>query len=175
MLRFLIVAVSLALSAAFGQEFRATLAGRVTDTVGAAVAGASIRVRNTGTGESAATTSGEDGSYQVSFLTPGDYVVTIEKAGFNRSIREGVHLDVAQRAVADVQLAVGDVTQSVTVSAGAEILETESADRGLTIESARVLNTPLQGRNIFAQAWSAPGVVVNAGAQRLRPFDIAGS
>ena len=96
MLRFLI-AVSLALSAAFGQEFRATLAGRVTDAAGAAVAGASIRVKNTGTGESAATTSGEDGSYQVSFLTPGDYVVTIEKAGFNRSIREGVHLDVAQR------------------------------------------------------------------------------
>ena len=174
MLRFLLT-MSLALSAAFGQEFRATLAGRVTDAGGAAVAGASIRVKNTGTGESAATTSGEDGSYQVSFLTPGDYVVTIEKAGFNRSIREGVHLDVAQRAVADVQLAVGDVTQSVTVSAGAEILETESADRGLTIESARVLNTPLQGRNIFAQAWSAPGVVVNAGAQRLRPFDIAGS
>ena len=94
MLRFLLT-MSLALSAAFGQEFRATLAGRVTDAGGAAVAGANIRVKNTGTGESAAATSGEDGSYQVSFLTPGDYVVTIEKAGFNRSIREGVHLDVA--------------------------------------------------------------------------------
>jgi hypothetical protein len=67
------------------------------------------------------------------------------------------------------------LNQSVTVSAGAEVLETESADRGLTVESNRVLNTALQGRNIMAQAWSAPGVVENAAAQRLRPFDISGS
>jgi hypothetical protein len=171
----LLLGLIFALWAASAQEFRATLAGRITDPAGSGVAGASVGIKNAGTAEIATTTSNDDGNYQVSFLTPGDYVITIEKAGFKKSVREGVHLDVAQRGVVDVQLVLGDVTQSVTVSAGAEILETESADRGLTIESARVLETPLQGRNIFAQAWSAPGVVENAAAQRLRPFDIAGS
>lgn len=160
---------------AYPQEFRATLAGRITDSAGSAVAGAKIEIKNAGNGELFTTTSGDDGAYQVAFLTPGDYVVTVEKPGFKKSIREGVRLEVAARGVVDVQLALGEVSQSVTVSAGAALLETESADRGLTIESNRVLNTPLQGRNIFAQAWSAPGVIENAAAQRLRPFDIAGS
>src|SRR6185312_3568331 len=66
-------------------------------------------------------------------------------------------------------------SQSVTVTAGAALLETESADRGLTIGQDRVLNVPLQGRNPFAAAWSAPGVIASSGAQRLRPFDISGS
>ena len=69
----------------------------------------------------------------MSFLTPGQYVVTAEKAGFKKAIREGVSLDVAERAVVDMQMAVGDVSQSVTVSGDAEALETQSADRGLTI------------------------------------------
>jgi hypothetical protein len=159
----------------YAQEFRATLAGRITDPAGASVSDAKIEVKNTGNGQLSATNSGADGSYSVAFLTPGDYVITVEKAGFSKVVREGVHLDVAQRAVVDVQLALGEVNQSVTVSAGAELLETESADRGLVIESNRVLNTALQGRNIMAQAWSAPGVIENASATRLRPFDIAGS
>ncbi len=119
--------------------------------------------------------SGENGNYQVSFLTPGNYVVSVEKPGFKKSIREGIRLEVAERGVVDIQLALGDVSQSVTVTAGAEVLETESADRGLTIEANRVLNVPLMGRNPFAAAWSAPGVILTASAQRLRPFDISGS
>jgi len=56
-------------------------------------------------------------------------------------------------------------------TADTALLQTESAYRGLSIENNRVENTPLQGRNIFAQAWSAPGVAVSAGVQRLRPFE----
>ncbi len=160
---------------ALAQEFRATLAGRVTDSTGAPVIDASIEVRNADTGEVSNTKSGEDGNYQVSFLTPGNYVVTVEKPGFKKETRQGVRLEVAERAVVDIALAPGQVNESVTVTAGAEILETETADRGMTIESNRVLAAPLQGRNPFAAAWSAPGVIEDAGAQRLRPFDIAGS
>ena len=171
-----LVAVGFALTLLIhAQEFRATLAGRVTDPAGAGVVGADINVRNTGNGEVTATKSGEDGNYQVSFLQPGNYVVTAEKAGFKKAIREGVSLDVAERAVVDMQMAVGDVSQSVTVAANSEALETQSADRGLTIESARVLDAPLQGRNPFAEAWSSPGVIQDASTQRLRPFDISGS
>ena len=159
----------------FAQEFRASLSGRITDPANAGVADANVVVRNVENGEVYGSKSREDGTYTVLFLTPGKYVITVEKAGFKREVREGVQLEVAQRAVADLQLSLGQMNQSITVSAGAEILETESADRGLTVESNRVLNTALQGRNIMAQAWSAPGVTENAAAQRLRPFDISGS
>src|SRR5579885_2604070 len=157
------------------QEFRATLSGRVTDASGAAVPGAKVQATAVATGTASSTVSGSDGSYQISFLTPGEYVVTAEKDGFRKAIREGVKLQVSDRAVVDFSLALGAVTETVTVAADAALVQTESADRGLTIESMRVLDTPLQGRNIFAQAWSAPGITVTASVQRLRPFDILGS
>jgi len=160
---------------AFSQEFRATLTGRISDPAGAAVPGAEVTVKNAQTGDVTNTKSDDDGNYQVLFLTPGSYVVTVEKAGFKKAIRAGVTLDVAARGVVDIAMTVGEVTQSVTVSANTETLETQTADRGLTIDHSRVLNVPLMGRNPFAAAWSAPGVIQNAATQRLRPFDIAGS
>jgi len=170
------LALALALSlCGYAQEFRATLSGHITDAGGSAVAGAKVDIRNSDTGEVSSTVSSDEGVYQVSFLTPGNYVVTAEKPGFKKAVRDGVRLEVAQRAVVDVRLELGEVTQSVTVSAGAALLETESADRGTTIESRRVLEVPLMGRNPFSEAWSAPGVIQTAGTQRLRPFDIAGS
>jgi hypothetical protein len=173
-MRSLLVVCLFCLSAS-AQEFRATVSGRITDAAGGAVADAKVEVRDTGTGALANTVSSSDGSYLVSFLTPGNYVITVEKPGFRKSIRDGVKLEVAEHATVDIQLAVGEVSQSVTVTENSAILETESADRGMTVESNRVLNTPLPGRNPFAQVWEAPGVVENAAAQRLRPFDIAGS
>ena len=157
------------------QEFRATVSGRITDAAGGAVADAKVEVRDTGTGALANTVSNSDGTYSASYLTPGSYIITVEKPGFRKSIREGVKLEVAEHATVDIQLAIGEVSQSVTVTENSAILETETADRGMTIESNRVLNTPLPGRNPFAQAWEAPGVVLTAAAQRLRPFDISGS
>jgi hypothetical protein len=162
-------------SLAFGQEFRATLTGHITDPAGAPVPAATVTVQNAATSDTTTTKSSDDGDFQVSFLTPGSYLVTVEKSGFKKEIRQGVTLDVAAHAVLDIGLSVGDVTQSVTVAANTETLETQTADRGLTIDSTRVLEVPLMGRNPFAAAWSAPGVIQNASTQRLRPFDISGS
>ena len=171
-----LVAILLLVSSfAFSQEFRATLTGRITDPAGSPVPGASITVKNGQTGEATNTKSGDNGQYTVSFLTPGVYTVEVEKTGFKKEIRAGVTLEVAQRAVLDIPLTVGDLNQSVTVSASAETLQTETADRGVTITSTQVLDVPLMGRNPFAAAWSAPGAIQTASTQRLRPFDIAGS
>src|ERR1022692_4323902 len=134
---------------ALSQEFRATVTGRITDPAGAPVGLADVTVRNNDTGEVTATKSGDDGSYQVPFLTPGNYTVTVGKAGFKRVIREGDTLDVAERGVVDVALAIGDVNQSVTVAANAENLQTQTADRGMNIDTAQVLDVPLMGRNPF--------------------------
>src|SRR5579884_456001 len=160
---------------ASGQEFRATLEGLVTDTSGAAVSGARVVATNVGNNVPAETVSDSDGHYVISYLAPGSYVVTVEKPGFQKIVREGVNLNVAEHATIDFSLTVGAVNQTITVSANADILETQTADRGLAITSTTVLDTPLQGRNPFAIAWSSPGVIENASVTRLRPFDIAGS
>ncbi len=160
---------------ASGQEFRATLEGLVTDTSGAAVSGARVVATNVGNNVPAETVSDSDGHYVISYLTPGTYVVTVEKPGFQKIVRQGVNLNVAEHATIDFSLTVGAVNQTITVSANADILETQTADRGLAITSTTVLDTPLQGRNPFAIAWSSPGVIENASVTRLRPFDIAGS
>ncbi|PYT25736.1 MAG: hypothetical protein DMG58_23705, partial [Acidobacteria bacterium] len=119
--------------------------------------------------------SAEDGSYQVPFLNPGLYTITVEKTGFHRVVREGVNLGVSEKAVVDIQLTLGALSQSVSVTGDAALVETESADRGLTIENNRVENTPLAGRSIYGQAWSAPGVAVTTNVQRLRPWATAGN
>lgn len=157
------------------QEFRATIEGRVTDTSGAAVAGAKVVATSVERNVPSETVSDSDGHYLISYLTPGDYVLTVEKAGFQKIEQKGVTLTVAAHATLDFSLTVGEVNQTVTVSANADVLETQTADRGTAITSTTVLNAPLMGRNPFAIAWSSPGVVLTAGAQRLRPFDISGS
>jgi hypothetical protein len=162
-------------SALLAQEFRASVTGRVTDPGGASVAGVAISLRAVSTGVVTPATSDEEGRYQVLFLNPGEYVLTAEKQGFQRSVQQGLTLQVAERATLDLRLQVGEVTQSMTVEANAGVVEVESADRGMTVDSRRVEATPLQGRNIFALAWTTPGVAVTAAVQRLRPFDIAGS
>ena len=171
----LLVALTCVCGLLVAQEFRAALSGHITDPSGAAVSGARIEIKSTTTGAVLNTVSADDGSYQFPYVNPGEYTITVEKAGFRRVVRVGVTLKVSERGVVDIPLSLGEVTQSVNVSADAALVQTESADRGLSIENNRVENTPLQGRNIFAQAWSAPGVAVTAAVQRLRPFDIAGS
>ena len=114
-MRLLMAAVTLSVCG-FAQEFRATISGRVTDSAGAAVANARVAIRNPDTGELSSTLTSEEGAYQVSFLIPGNYVVTVEKPGFKKTVREGVRLEIAQHGVLDLVLALGEVTQSVTVS-----------------------------------------------------------
>ncbi|HEU0121047.1 MAG TPA: carboxypeptidase-like regulatory domain-containing protein [Bryobacteraceae bacterium] len=160
---------------AFAQEFRASLSGRITDSSGASVAGANIAAISVATNVAAPAVSNGEGYYQILFLNPGEYVVTVEKQGFQKTVQKNLVLQVSEKGSLDVQLSVGDVVQTMTVEANAGIVEAESAERGLTVDSRRVEATPLQGRNVIAMAWTAPGVAVTATVQRLRPFDIGGS
>jgi len=159
----------------WAQEFRASVTGQVTDASGAVVPGAAITARNVATNATYRTTSGEDGEYALRNLDPGSYAVTVEKAGFRKLLREGIVLQVGAQVTLGLQVQTGDVSESITVREDIAQLQTETAIRGLVIDERRVLNTPLQGRNLFAIAWSVPGVQIAASVTRLRPFDIAGS
>ena len=157
------------------QEFRASLSGRVTDPSGAAISAANIAVRSNATGDTLQAVTDEDGRYQIPFLNPGEYTVTAEKSGFQKSIQQGLSLQVAERSTLDIRLTIGEVNQVLTVQANAGVVEVENADRGLTIDTKRIEATPLQGRNIIAMAWTTPGVAVTSAVTRLRPFDTGGS
>ena len=137
-----------------GQAFLGTISGRVTDTSGAGIANAQVEAKSVATGQVSTVTTDADGRYQILSLSPGEYRVTTEKTGFQRSVSQGLQLQVAATAELNITLSVGNLQQTVEVTADASVVQADSADRGLTIDKARVENAPLQGRNIFAAAWS---------------------
>jgi outer membrane receptor protein involved in Fe transport len=157
------------------QDFRATISGQVTDSGGAVVPGAAITARHIATNGIYKTESGAGGEYALRNLEPGEYVITVEKVGFRKLSREGITLQVAGQATLNLAIEAGEISESVIVREDIAQLQTETAVRGIVVDSTRVLNTPLQGRNMFAIAWSVPGVQIAASVTRLRPFDISGS
>jgi hypothetical protein len=158
-------------SGAAAQEFRATVRGRVVDSSQAALPGATVNVVNQQTNEVATATTNQEGSYTIPFLRPGQYTLTIEMSGFQKYTRSDMTLQVSQTAEINVTMAVAGVTEVVTVSSEAPILETSRADRGTVIDSARIAELPLQSRSPMALAVLVAGVNYNAQAIYLRPFD----
>jgi hypothetical protein len=152
------------------QEFRATVKGQVADTSDAALPGATVTVKNQDTNELATATTNAEGAYTVPFLRPGLYTLTIEMSGFQTSVRKDMRLEVGQVATVNAQLGVG-LTENITVSSEAPLLETSRADRGTVIDSARIAELPLQSRSPMALAVLVAGVNYNAQAIYLRPFD----
>lgn len=168
----LCVALLLAMAGgAAAQEFRATVKGQVVDSSQGALPGATVTVRNQETGEVATATTNNEGNYTVPFLRPGLYSVTVEMSGFRKYTRTDMTLQVSQVAVINAQLGIGGVTESVSVSAEAPLLETSKADRGTVIDAARIAELPLQSRSPMALAVLVAGVNYNAEAIYLRPFD----
>ena len=169
-----VLCVALLLAFASGttaQEFRATVKGQVVDSSQGALPGATVTVRNQDTGEVGTATSNSEGNYNIPFLRPGLYSVTVEMEGFQKYTRTDMRLEVSQVAVINAQLGVGGLAESVNVSAEAPLLETSNANRGTVIDQARIAELPLQSRSPMALATLVAGVNYNAQAVYLRPFD----
>ena len=140
-------ALSLLAGALWGQEFRATLTGRVVDPSDAPIAGASITIKNEDTNVAYPAKTDSRGNYTVPFLPPGSYSVNASAAGFRQTVRSGLALTVAQTTTLDFKLEIGAITQEVTVTAEAPLLEQASADRGGLVDAESVTEYPLNGRN----------------------------
>jgi hypothetical protein len=165
---FFFVALTVSVS---GQEFRATVNGRVTDPSGLAVPGVTVTVQNLQTNEAASAVTGDTGNYAIPFLRPGVYSVSAELPGFKKFMRDQVTLSVGQTATIDVQLEVGEVTEAVTVTSEAPLLDQSKADRGMVIDNKRVTEIPLNARNPFMLSTLVPGITYNGPAIYQRPFD----
>jgi hypothetical protein len=152
----LAVATVLALPA-HGQTFGG-ITGVVMDSSGSVVVGAAVTVVNPQTNLTRSAVSNDTGNYNFPNLLPGVYNVRAEHAGFQTEIHNSVVLEVQQTARIDFRLTVGAVTQEVTVSGGAPLLNTENATIGTVIENRRIEDLPINGRNFVSLIALSPNV-----------------
>jgi len=136
-----------------------TIEGTVTDPSGAAVVGAKITVRNEGTGQERVTQTDSAGAYQVAALPVGTYQIELQAQGFQGQILKGLVLQVSQTVVQNVQLAVGGVTQEVTVTAEGGAIESGTITVGQVIDRKTVQEIPLNGRHFVDLGLLIPGTV----------------
>jgi hypothetical protein len=158
----LLTAVLLSISAA-AQTATGILQGRVVDATGAAVPDAKVAIENETTGVALTLLTNSEGNFFRSFLLPGNYRVTVEKAGFQQKVTSGVRVDVQQTVALDVVLQVGDVKNTVEVQASAVQLATATSSVSTVIGSKMILELPLNGRNPFSLAILTPGVIPTSG------------
>ena len=142
----------------FGQQTTATLLGTVTDSSGAIVPGVLVKATSLSTNTSREAKTDDSGSYSIPFLPAGDYSVTAAVQGFQASRVDQVTLQVQQTARVDFSLKVGDVTDTVRVEASAALLQTDTSTVGTVIDSAKIVDLPLNGRNFVQLAQLIPGV-----------------
>lgn len=136
----------------------ATITGRITDPSRAVMVGVHMTVTNVQTGIARKTDSNEEGLYTVPLLPPGRYAMNAQIEGFRPVGREDIELTVGQVAKIDFVLEPGAITESVTVSAaGAPLVESASSVVGTLIDTRRMVDLPLNGRNVVALASLLPG------------------
>jgi hypothetical protein len=153
--------------AAFAQESRGTIVGRVADTTGAVLPGVKIEINNTATNVTTTATSNEEGRFSAPFLLPGTYRVTAEKTGFKRFVQPGVEVRVSETVELNLSLPAGEVTEAVEIAATTPLLDTAGSSLGQVIDERRVQELPLFSGNPMELTLIATGVV-NSTDMRLR-------
>lgn len=139
-----------ACSGLWAQSFHGGIRGTVTDTTGAAVSVAKLTLVDQGTGIARATISETGGGYSFPDLNPSTYSVRVEKPGFKVLDRSNIVVSTNEFLIVDLKLEVGDVTQSINVTAdNVPLLETENASTGQVIDNQKLADLPNMGRNPF--------------------------
>ncbi|MDR5726567.1 MAG: carboxypeptidase regulatory-like domain-containing protein, partial [Terriglobia bacterium] len=150
------------------------ISGNVTDSTGAAVAGATVVVTNQGTGVPRTLTTDDSGFYSAEGLPVGLYRIQISKPGFQQNVTQDIQLNPGQRRANNIVLAVGSAATKVTVTAAMEQINTTTSESGGTISSKQISNLMLNGRNFQTLAIAVPGVSSTAGANALNGGGLLG-
>jgi hypothetical protein len=140
------------------QETRSMLFGRVLDPQGASIVAATVVVRNTDTGLSVSLRTNDQGYYEANLLMPGTYELTAEVAGFKRLVRRGVTLPVSSRIEVNLPLEVGGVTETISVTAEAPLLETNAVSSGRVLDNKTVMELPVMGNSAMLLVKLSPGI-----------------
>src|SRR5947207_797031 len=173
-----ITALAVVLATASGsaaQEFRGAITGRINDRSGGVLPGVTVTATNVATNVASTTTTNNEGLFTIPYLTPGSYTVVAELSGFKKSVRDGLEVRIGDRLVVDMSLEVGQLEETVLVTALSPLLETGSASAGQVIDEKRIAMMPLSDGNPFVLSRLVPGVAFTGDLKFSRPFDNAGT
>jgi hypothetical protein len=159
--------------AAFSQTAQVT--GRISDASGAVVPGAQVTITNQKTGLTRESVSNGEGYFTIPLLPPGEYRIAVKKEGFKPVVRLDVALNVEQVARLDFTLETGAVSDTVTITSDAPIMNTETSSVGQVVDNKTVVTLPLNGRNYSQLAVLAPGATPNPGSRTEDGFSLNGN
>ncbi len=156
------------------QVTSSTVLGTVQDQSAAPIASANVTATNLRTGLSRSVVSDEDGDYIINLLPVGDYSIRVERSGFKIGERSPVVLQINGKARVDFVLQVGNVNEKVVVSSSQPVLDTDTSESGQIIESTRVTQLPLNGRQFIQLTLLTPGVVPEVKGTLSSPLGLSG-
>jgi hypothetical protein len=158
LIAFLLVLTPLTVDA---QNYAGSVRGTVTDPSGAAVAGATVTLRNLAVNETSTATTTALGAYSFPVVNVGTYELTVKATSFKEFVAKNVEVHVSTAAEVNAQLSLGAATEAVTVEASDVQVQTTTAEVGGVIEGTQVRELPLNGRNFMALTQLQPGVSAN--------------
>ena len=162
-LRVIVLSLFLAVPALAQTASTGALTGEITDPNRAVVAGVQVSAINEATGEKREVVSQENGVYVVALILPGSYRLEFSRNGFKKAVKVGLRVDVTETTRLDVQLELGQVTELINVSTGAELLQTDSPALGRVVDAERISNMPLSSRNYTQIVSLSPGIASAVG------------
>ncbi len=168
---FLVLTLLCWAPAVSAQEARGAIVGRVTDTTGAVIPGAAVKVTNMSTGITTAVETNEQGVYQALYLIPALHRVAVEMQGFKSFLRDGVEVRVNDRLALDITLEVGNLSETVTVTGETPLLDTTSASIGQVVDARRIAELPIAHGNPYLLMQLASGVAFARTLTFDRPFE----
>ena len=154
----LLAVLALPVSAA-AQAVSGTLLGAVKDNSGGVLPGVTVVVTNEGTGLTRTLVTDEAGEYTAPQIPTGTYTVAAELSGFKKSTKTGIRVGVDQRVRIDLDLQIGEMSETVSVVAETPMMQTASSELGTTVEDAQIEALPLNGRNFVNLTRTVPGVL----------------
>ncbi|MGA9770064.1 MAG: TonB-dependent receptor [Blastocatellia bacterium] len=157
---FLALMLLTSASSALAQETTSTINGQVVDQSGAAVSGAEVKVTSLKTQETRTTTTGDDGYYSLTFITPGIYDFSVKVQGFKEFLNRSIELLVNDRKTINVQMEAGAVSEMVSVTAEAPIVQS-TPTVGDVVDNRKVVEIPLNNRNFLQLITLVPGVTAD--------------
>jgi carboxypeptidase family protein len=157
------------------QDPRGSITGRISDTSGGRLPGATVTATNVATNVTSTTTTSGEGDYSILYLTPGMYTLSVELSGFKKMSREGLQVRIGDRLAVDGALEVGRMEETVTVTAESPLLDTRSGSAGQVIDEKSISLMPLSDGNPFVLSRLVPGIAYTGDLKFSRPFDNGGT
>ncbi|MBY0376139.1 MAG: carboxypeptidase-like regulatory domain-containing protein, partial [Bryobacteraceae bacterium] len=144
---------------AWAQTTSTSILGSVSDSSGSVMSGAKVTLTNVRTGVKAETTTTSSGDFVFPLIDVGEYEVSVEMSGFKSETRKGVLVQINEKVRVDFNLSVGQVTERIEVSAAATQLKTDEVSLGTAVEQRRLVELPVNGRNVGNLATLQAGVM----------------